>query len=70
MLWSPPGRTQQTVDLVILHVNDSHGALSSHLNADSIEVGGAARAATLIREVRKQHSGRVLVLHAGDLFSR
>jgi 5'-nucleotidase / UDP-sugar diphosphatase len=61
---------RKTVDLVVLHVNDSHGALHPHLLPDSTEAGGIARAATLIKSIRSQNPGRVLVLHGGDVFSR
>jgi len=37
---------------------------------DEGSVGGAARVATLIKEIRVQNPGRTLVLHAGDIFSR
>lgn len=70
VFWSPAADAQETVDLVILHLNDTHGALEPHQSVDSIQLGGAARAATIIREVRRQYPERVMVLHAGDLFSR
>ena len=60
----------RSVDIVVLHVNDTHGALRPHLLPDSTEAGGIARAATLIATVRQRHPGRVLVLHSGDIFSK
>jgi 5'-nucleotidase len=62
--------SQETVDLVVLHFNDSHGSLAPLLRSDSTPYGGAARAATLIHQISEQNPERVLVLHAGDLFSR
>jgi 5'-nucleotidase len=70
LFWSPAGGAQQTVDLVVLHLNDTHGSLEPHLNSDSAQVGGVARATTLIRDIRRLNPERVLLLHAGDLFSR
>jgi 5'-nucleotidase len=70
MFWSRAGGAQQTVDLVVLHVNDTHGSLEPQLGPDSAELGGVARATTLIREARRRNPGRVLLLHAGDLFAR
>ena len=61
---------RKTVDLVVLHVNDTHGELHPHLMPDSTEAGGIARAATLIKSIKSQNPGRVLVLHGGDIFSR
>jgi 2',3'-cyclic-nucleotide 2'-phosphodiesterase (5'-nucleotidase family) len=68
--WSPSVAAQEAVDLIVLHLNDTHGSLAPLLTEDSTEYGGAARAATLIRDIQRQNPGRVLVLHAGDLFSR
>ncbi len=59
------------VDLVILHINDTHGRL---LPFDDEQYGkdyaGIARRATLIRKIRAENRGRTLVLHSGDIFSR
>ncbi len=60
----------ESVRLVILHVNDTHGHLYPHDYRGQWNVGGAARMATLIKGVRKDHPGETLVLHAGDVFSR
>ena len=58
------------VDLVILHINDTHGRLLPFDSEDKKSIGGIARAATLIKQIRNENDGRVLVLHAGDIFSR
>ena len=57
------------VDLVILHVNDTHGNLRS-FEQEGKQVGGMARLATLMREIREENDGRMLLLHGGDIFSR
>ncbi|HEO71081.1 MAG TPA: bifunctional metallophosphatase/5'-nucleotidase, partial [Candidatus Hydrogenedentes bacterium] len=57
-------------ELVVLHVNDTHGRLFASDGARSGEQGGIARLATLVNEVRAEHPARVLLLHAGDVFSR
>jgi len=58
------------VDLVILHINDAHGRLLPFDTQDQKSIGGIARLATLIKKIRNENAGRVLVLHAGDIFSR
>lgn len=62
-------RAEDTVDLVVLHVNDTHGRLAPYdLNGKS--VGGIGRLSALVKQVRKESSNNVLLLHAGDMFSR
>ncbi len=51
--------------VTILHTNDLHGRLESYKAIDSI-VGGSARIATLIKEMRNSAPGIVLLLDAGD----
>jgi 2',3'-cyclic-nucleotide 2'-phosphodiesterase (5'-nucleotidase family) len=58
------------VDLVILHINDTHGRLLPFDAQDQKSIGGIARLATLIKKIRNENAGRVLVLHAGDILSR
>lgn len=60
----------QTIDLVILHVNDTHGHLYPFKYEGKEGVGGMARLATLVKNIRKENKDRTLVLHAGDVFSR
>ena len=55
------------VDLVILHVNDTHGALQPFETEDGSRIGGISRLATLVGEVRDEVGERVLLLHAGDI---
>jgi len=54
--------------LVILHINDTHG----HLTSAGMDgpVGGAARLATLVEGIRDENPGKVLLLHAGDILSK
>lgn len=60
----------ETIDLVILHVNDTHGHLLPFNYEGREDVGGIARLATLVKKIREENKGRTLVLHAGDVFSR
>lgn len=60
---------QQTLELSILHVNDSHGqTLGVSVNGENW--GGYARLKTAVDQIRERNPGRVLLLHAGDEFSR
>jgi 2',3'-cyclic-nucleotide 2'-phosphodiesterase (5'-nucleotidase family) len=60
----------QPIHLVILHTNDTHGKLLPYNADDAKDVGGMARVATLIKEIKKDNPGITLALHAGDEFSR
>jgi 2',3'-cyclic-nucleotide 2'-phosphodiesterase (5'-nucleotidase family) len=67
---SPQGADgPDSLDLVILHVNDTHGALRFTPTEGDEHVGGITRLATLVKEVREEAGERVLLLHAGDIFS-
>ena len=55
--------------LVILHVNDTHGRLSPR-TVKGRSLGGIARMASMVKQIRRENPGRVLLLHAGDVFSR
>lgn len=55
------------VDLTILHTNDTHDHLKPYDTRDGKDLGGVARRATLISQLKKEHA-RVLVLDAGDTF--
>ena len=58
------------VKLTLLHVNDSHGQLSP-LVVQGKQVGGVARLATALRQVRQASSAnRIFLIHCGDEFSR
>lgn len=62
------------VGLTILHTNDIHGHLFAFdydiLGKQETQVGGAARRAALIRQMRDAASNPVLVMDAGDVFIR
>lgn len=59
------------VALVLLHVNDVHGQTQEHLQGGR-SIGGYARFSTKVQEIRgqKKTNQHVLLLHAGDEFSR
>ena len=60
-----------TVHLVILHSNDSHGHLFTPEGGDAMsDTGGIARSATVIRQTKEANPGHVLTVHAGDVLSR
>jgi len=60
--------------LTILHTNDIHGHLFEFdyraLGKDEKNVGGAARRATLIRDIKAAEKRPVIYMDAGDLFMR
>jgi 5'-nucleotidase / UDP-sugar diphosphatase len=60
----------RTADLVLLHLNDTHGSLEPLESEDGTSQGGIARLATLVSRIREQEGDRVLLLHAGDMLSR
>ena len=60
----------EKVELVILHVNATHGKMQPYEAGEWGEVGGIARLSTLIKQTRRENPGRVLFLHAGDILSR
>jgi 5'-nucleotidase len=62
-------RTTQGTSLVILHTNDTHSYLEPFPKDHSRfpGLGGAARRAALIKQVRENHSN-VLLLDSGDIF--
>lgn len=59
----------EPVHLVILHINDTHGKLLSYDSESSKDIGGIARIATEIKEIKAENKN-TLVLHAGDDLSR
>jgi len=60
----------ESIHLVILHVNDTHGRLLPFDTKEAKNIAGIARMATAIKNIREANKGRTLVLHAGDVFSR
>jgi 2',3'-cyclic-nucleotide 2'-phosphodiesterase (5'-nucleotidase family) len=63
-------QNKDAIDLVILHINDTHGRLLPFETPDQKDVGGIARLTTLVKQIRQENAGRTLLLHAGDVFSR
>ena len=59
-----------SISLVFLHVNDTHGHFEPFDMGDKKNVGGIARMATLIKSIREENEERTLLFHAGDIFSR
>ncbi len=58
----------EATHIVILHTNDTHGNLIAYDKTK--QIGGIARTATLIKQIKKENPNNTLVLHAGDEFSR
>ncbi len=71
---------ERSVRLTILHTNDTHGHLLPYSYPDTFDadsdlaklesrhdIGGAARRATLIKQIRKEKDHRTLVIDAGDI---
>ena len=56
------------IHIVILHSNDTHGNLIAYDKTN--QVGGIARTATLIKQIKNENKDNTLVLHAGDELSR
>ncbi|MDQ7821810.1 MAG: bifunctional UDP-sugar hydrolase/5'-nucleotidase [Candidatus Eremiobacteraeota bacterium] len=65
----PSENKKQPVELNIIHVNDMHGNISPHVeksvSAES-PVGGLAHMGSVVKQVRDEHPGSLL-LNAGDL---
>jgi len=55
------------VDLTILHTNDTHDRLLPFDSRNGKDLGGIARRAALIKQIKSQTAG-TLVLDAGDVF--
>jgi 5'-nucleotidase/UDP-sugar diphosphatase len=62
-------QAKDTVNLVVLHINDTHGHFSAY-DLNGKRVGGVGRLSSLIKKVRAENPDQVLLLHAGDMFSR
>ena len=72
-----PTFAQDKLDLTILHTNDLHGHTlpfaytePERSKNEQASVGGAARRATLIREIKKKARNPVLVIDLGDVATR
>lgn len=72
-----PARAQDKLDLTILHTNDLHGHTlpfaytePGRSKDEQPSVGGAARRATLIRELKKKAKNPVMVIDLGDVATR
>ncbi len=68
------GELPRNINLRIIHTNDLHGHLFPFdydiFGETQKGIGGAARMATLIRQLRNSAAGLVLVMDAGDIYSR
>jgi len=67
----------QSLTLTLLHTNDLHGHLlpfayieTERNPNEQPSVGGAARRATLVRQLRRQIKNPVMLVDAGDTFTR
>ncbi len=76
-LWSnnPAGAAQRELRLTVLHTNDLHGMLMPHHYKgvpafSGKDRGGVARVAGLVNRIRQEASNPVLLLDAGDTFTR
>ena len=76
LVWLQRARTpptevlDKTIEVTVLHVNDSHGQIEG-VRIDGRSVGGYARLATLVNQIRAQSGeSRVFLIHAGDVVSR
>ena len=72
LLWAaflPASVQAATQRLTLLHFNDFHGQIQPYTDPDSgRSVGGLARLATLVREIRAEDPSRaVILLFAGDM---
>jgi 2',3'-cyclic-nucleotide 2'-phosphodiesterase (5'-nucleotidase family) len=72
-----PVWAQENLDLTILHTNDLHGHMSpfaytepERSPVEQVSVGGAARRATLIRDLKRKARNPVMVIDAGDIATR
>lgn len=66
---------QANFELTILHTNDTHGMMlpfdyQGVVKYDGKQLGGLARRAALIEKLRKEAKNPVLLLEAGDVFTR
>jgi 2',3'-cyclic-nucleotide 2'-phosphodiesterase (5'-nucleotidase family) len=65
-----PNLPEGAIRVVLLHVNDPHGRLESWTK-DGNSVGGYARVATLVGDIRAESGPkRVFLIHAGDEVSK
>src|SRR5262249_53674256 len=74
---SPPAEQPDHLTLTILHTNDLHGHIlpfayteTERSKEEQPSVGGAARRATLVRQLRREIRNPVLLVDAGDTFTR
>lgn len=67
-------KTAGDINLTILHTNDVHGMLMPYdynaLGKSEKDVGGAARRVALIRKLKSEAKNPVIVMDAGDVFTR
>jgi 2',3'-cyclic-nucleotide 2'-phosphodiesterase (5'-nucleotidase family) len=70
LLLAPRGWAGRRLELTILHTNDVHGHMLPYDYGDQMDVGGAARRATLIDQIRRETHHPVLLVDSGDVITR
>jgi 2',3'-cyclic-nucleotide 2'-phosphodiesterase (5'-nucleotidase family) len=70
LLLAPRGWAGRRLDLTLLHTNDIHGHMLPYDYGDQTDVGGAARRATLIDQIKRETHHPVLLIDSGDVVTR
>src|SRR6266849_5699364 len=63
-------RAGRRLELTLLHTNDVHGHMLPYDYGDQVDVGGAARRATLIDRIKRETHHPLLVIDSGDVVTR
>jgi 2',3'-cyclic-nucleotide 2'-phosphodiesterase (5'-nucleotidase family) len=66
LLTLAPAFAAGQLDLTLLHTNDVHGHLLPFDYGERVDVGGAARRASLVDQIRRDTPNPVLLVDAGD----
>jgi 2',3'-cyclic-nucleotide 2'-phosphodiesterase (5'-nucleotidase family) len=70
LLLAPASWAGRRLELTLLHTNDIHGHMLPYDYGDQTDVGGAARRASLIDQIKRQTHHPVLVIDSGDVITR